>query len=456
MLLLSMAATFMLTDCSGSGDAGGNADSAEAPGKLPDTLHVVTLNSPRSYFLYRDQPMGYDYSLIEEFARKKGMVLDLQVANSFNRAMEMVNSGRADVFAYDVPVTSEFKRRIVPAGPANYTNQVLVQRNGEQPVTDVADLIGKDIYVLPKSKYYYRLKNLNEELGGGINIHTIDNDSIIIDDVLRMVQRGEIPMTVVDSDIAQLNKTYYPDLDIGLDLSFRQKSQWAVNPRMKWLADSIDSFFGTDLEREKTQDIYRQYYEVSKRLPGGGDYAMGPDRISKYDHYFKKYAKDIGWDWRMLASQGYVESRFNPNARSWAGAVGLMQVMPSTARPHGANARQLRNPETSVRVAVKVLEKTDRIMSQYVKDPEERKKFDIAAYNSGAAHVIDAIRLAKKYGLDPTKWEGNVEKAILMKQNPRYYKDPVVKYGYSRGRETAAYVRQVTRFYERAKRSVTA
>ena len=178
--------------------------------------------------------------------------------------------------------------------------------------------------------------------------------------------------------------------------------------------------------------------------------------ISQYDDIFRRYAPNVGWDWRLMAAQAFVESKFKANARSWVGARGLMQIMPSTARGYRTPVRRLNNPETSVQVATKLINDLDSYLVRYVPDDRERLKFVIAAYNVGIAHIYDAIRLAKKYGLDPEKWDGNVSKAILMKMNPRYYNDPVVRYGYCRGTETVAYVDRITDFYEQARRQVHA
>ena len=178
--------------------------------------------------------------------------------------------------------------------------------------------------------------------------------------------------------------------------------------------------------------------------------------ISQYDNLFRKYAPTIGWDWRLMAAQAYQESKFKPNARSWVGARGLMQIMPATARGYRTKVSQLNNPETSVKVATQLLDDLDGYLVKYVPNDKERLKFVIAAYNVGIAHVYDAIALAKKYGLDPQVWDDNVSKAILMKMNPRYYNDPVVKYGYCRGTETVNYVKNITNFYEHAQREISA
>lgn len=189
---------------------------------------------------------------------------------------------------------------------------------------------------------------------------------------------------------------------------------------------------------------------MSKNEPGGR-YAFNGNRVTPFDHLFKQYAANYGWDWKLLASQAYVESKFDSTAVSWAGARGLMQIMPKTAKGYGQTAKSVMKNDVAIETALKLLKDLDKQLAAKVLDENERKKFVIAAYNSGIAHVYDAINLAKKYGLNPQKWDNNVAKAILWKSNPRYYKDPVVKYGYSRGRETFDYVNRVYRFYNKAR-----
>ncbi len=449
---LGITAGAALLSCSQSTDST-RADAHS----LPDTLKVVTLYSPTSYFIYRDEPMGYDYTLVDSLAKQKGMVLDLQVARSLSSAIAMLDSGKVDLIAYDVPITEHYLKYVVPCGPENYTSQVLVQPKvqGQAPITDVTELVGREVYVEKDSKYLRRLNNLNDELGGGIIIHEVDGDTLITEDLIEMVSDGKIPLTVVDSDIARLNRTYYPALDIDLPVSFAQRASWAVAPDKKWLADSINNWFAQASPQETNKELLKQFFEQSKFTPTVRfDFSKG--YISQYDNLFKKYAPNIGWDWRLMAAQAYQESKFKPNARSWVGARGLMQIMPATARGYRTKVSQLNNPETSVKVATQLLDDLDGYMLKHVPNDAERRKFVIAAYNVGIAHVYDAIALAKKYGLNPEVWDDNVSKAILMKMNPKYYNDPVVKYGYCRGTETVDYVKKITNFYEHARREISA
>ena len=156
--------------------------------------------------------------------------------------------------------------------------------------------------------------------------------------------------------------------------------------------------------------------------------------------------KNIGWDWQLLASIGYQESRFNPNVVSWAGAEGLMGIMPNTAKALGVTPHELKNPDTGIRTGVDCLRRFRQGFGK-ITDPVEKIKFTLAAYNAGIGHIYDAQRLAEKYGKDPYVWDDNVAEYIRMKNDPEYYNDPVCKHGYLRGSETFNYVREVMERY---------
>lgn len=455
LLLLCVTSIFgITTSCGNSGNRSNMSENKDNQShKFPDTLKVVTLYSPEAYFIYRGQEMGYDYEMVTALAVDKDLALKLEIAPSLSRAIEMLDSNLVDLIAYPVPITAENKERVVACGPENITTQVLVQpkKGDTELITDVTDLVGKDVYVEADSKYEARIINLNQEIGGGINIHTVNRDTMITEDLIAMVSDGTIPLTIVDSDIAKINKTYYNDLDISLPLSFEQRSAWAVAPDKTWLGDSINSWLNADAARGEQAQLLKRYFELSKNENGGKYFNPNGRTVSPYDELFKKYAENYNWDWKLLASQAYVESKFDSTAVSWAGARGMMQIMPRTAKGYGQSAKSVMKNDVAVETALKLLRDLDKQLKSKVPDENERKKFVIAAYNSGLAHVYDAIALAKKYGLNPQKWDNNVAKAILWKSNPKYYKDPVVKFGYSRGRETFDYVNRVYAFYNKAR-----
>lgn len=163
--------------------------------------------------------------------------------------------------------------------------------------------------------------------------------------------------------------------------------------------------------------------------------------ISKYDQWFVQYARNIRWDWRLLAAQCYQESTFDPKATSWAGAKGLMQIMPGTADHLGLARADMYDPEKNISAAVRYLGELEHTFRD-IPSRQERTKFVLAAYNGGHFHIRDAMALAQKNGRDPRRWI-DVEPYVLGLAQPEYYNDPVVKHGYMRGSETVDYVRKI-------------
>lgn len=163
--------------------------------------------------------------------------------------------------------------------------------------------------------------------------------------------------------------------------------------------------------------------------------------ISRYDQLFMKYSQTIRWDWRLMAAQCYQESTFDPNARSWAGACGLMQIMPGTADLLGLPRAKMFSPESNIEAAARYIGQLDKKFSD-IADRHERISFILASYNGGMHHVRDAMALASRDGRNPHRWR-EVAPYILKLADPKYYRDPIVKYGYMRGSETVDYVDKI-------------
>ena len=163
--------------------------------------------------------------------------------------------------------------------------------------------------------------------------------------------------------------------------------------------------------------------------------------ISHYDQYFMTYSRDIRWDWRLMAAQCYQESTFDPKAVSFAGAKGLMQIMPGTADHLGVARSKLYEPEANIAAAAKYIGELQRTFSD-IRDQYERTNFVLASYNGGAHHIRDAMALAKRDGKNPHRWS-DVSAYVLKLATPKYYNDPIVKYGYMRGSETVDYVNRI-------------
>ena len=174
--------------------------------------------------------------------------------------------------------------------------------------------------------------------------------------------------------------------------------------------------------------------------------------ISYYDDLFKRYSRGIGWDWRLIAAQCYQESTFDPEAVSWAGAKGLMQIMPKTADHLGLPRDQITNPEKNIAAATRYLHELEHEF-QYIHDRTERQNMVLASYNGGIFHVQDAMRLAERDHRNPQRWD-DVREYILRLKDPQYYQDTLVHFGYMRGNETADYVDRIRSRYQQYIRKV--
>lgn len=424
--------------------------------KQKKELTIVTLNSSTSYFIYKEEPMGYDYDLAQDFCDHYGLALKVKTAESVNKLVEMLYKGEGDLIAYTLPIQNGMKDSLIYCGLSRVSHQVLVQQanKGDTIIKDVTGLIGKEVFIEGGTKYHERLENLNAELGGGISISPVGEDTITSEDLIEMVSKGNLRYTVCDEYIAKLNKTYYQNIDISLQISFDQRSSWAVRSSSPELAKALNEWFKENEDKPVYKSIIKKYFELSKQPFEGEDEVpenLPKGAVSIYDDLFKKHAEGTRYDWQSLAAICYHESRFQNNLVSWAGAAGIMGLMPRTAKSLGLSNEDRMNPDLSIGAAVDLLDRLNNIFKD-IKDDNERLKFILAAYNGGNGHVNDAQALALKYGANPNVWEGNVKKYLELKSNPEYYEDPVCKSGYFRGSQTIQYVNNVLSTIDRFKR----
>lgn len=413
-----------------------------------DTLRVVTLSRSTSYFDYKGEEMGFEYELAQRFAQSLGVQLKVITAKDEPEMLQKLYDKEVDLIAYPVVISNETKEKVTFVEHTFNTYQVLVQRkrkNKFEQVNDVVDLIEKEVVVVDNSKYHKRLKNLDDEVGGGIKITTVTNEEDE-ESLIEKVSKGEIEYTIADDNIAKVNKTYFKNIDIGLRTSFTQRSAWVLRKHSDELESTVNKWFETSNADYTCQYLYHKYFEQEKKYSKEKPKYLSKDRISEYDSYFKKYSGDLEWDWKMLASVAYQESRFNPNAKSWAGAVGLMQLMPSTAKKLGTDSLSMRKPDVSIKTAAIYLKRVDNIFN-FIEDKNERTKFVLASYNAGVGHIRDAMALAEKNGKSPTKWE-DVKFFVLLKSKPEFFNDPVVRHGYLRGEEVYNFVEEIMVRYQ--------
>jgi len=428
-----------------------------------DTLVAILNNSSTGYFIYRGQPMGYEYELLNRLAQSLDLELNIKLTNSVKEAFQMLNSGEGDIIAYNMAVTTQHKERVAFTEHHNEVKQVLIQRKPpnwrqrkrhqieEYLIRNPLALDEKEVWVPAGSSYATRLENLSEEIGGEIKIVEKELDS---ETLIRMVADGEIDFTVAKEDLALVNATYHSIIDVNTPISFPQKIAWATRANAPNLLGAVNSWIRGMKQEADYYVIYNKYYKSPKanlRRVRSDYSSLTGNTISPYDDIIKQAADSLRWDWRLLAAQAYQESKFDASAESWAGAVGLMQLMPATGEMYGVSDMQ--SPTQSLEAAVAYLNWLDKIWEKYISDDQERIKFVLASYNAGQGHVLDARRLARKYDKNPDKW-ASVSKYLLLKSKPEYYNDPVAKSGYVRGAEPVNYVREILTRYERYRQLV--
>jgi membrane-bound lytic murein transglycosylase F len=431
---------------------------------LPDIkengkLVAITSYSATSYFIYKGQPMGYEYELLQQLADDLGLELEINIAEDLDNFISLLNEGEGDLVAHNLSITKERLQYVDFTEPHNTTHQVLVQRKPDnwrdmklhnienQLIRDPNELIGKSVYVREQSAYYQRLKNLSEEIGGDINIIPVEG-SLSTETLIQKVAEGEYEYTVADDYIADLNHTYYQNLDVETQIGFPQRLAWMVRKTSPKLKEAINQWIEKAQESADYFVVYNKYFKnekAFKRRVSSEYFSLTGGKISSYDETIRQYAQEINWDWKLLASQIYQESRFDPKTKSWAGARGLMQLMPRTAADMGDY--DLYDPEQSIEAGVKFIQYLEEQFVD-IPNPDEKLKFVLAAYNAGAGHIQDAQRLAEKHGANPMAWTNNVDQYILLKSQKKYYNDPVVKYGYCRGEEPYNYVNEILKRHE--------
>ncbi|MGB5979914.1 MAG: transporter substrate-binding domain-containing protein [Cyclobacteriaceae bacterium] len=423
------------------------------------TLRAIIDNSSTGYFIYKGQPMGYEYELLNLLADYLDVKLEILPTVDIDEAFAMLNDGKGDLIAHNLTITKDRKEKADFTDHLYTVKQVLVQRKPDNwrkmkrhkiedaLVRNPIDLIGREVYVRKSSSYFTRLENLSEEVGGDIII-VEDFGDVETERLIRKVAEGEIEYTVADEDIAMVNATYYPNLDVKTAISFPQRIAWGIRKNAPDLLVEVNGWLEKMKKKPEFYVIYKKYFKNNKAIQKRGEsqYAsFSGNKISPYDSLIQNAALKIGWDWKLLAAQVYQESKFDPYAQSWAGAVGLMQLMPSTADSYGT--KNLYSPQQSLRAGVMHIEFLQKMWASKVADSTERVKFILASYNVGAGHVLDARKLCRKYEKDPENWE-DVRHFLILKSKPKYFKDPVVSLGYCRGEEPAKYVQNILEYYD--------
>ena len=395
-------------------------------------LRLLTLNTPTTYYLWRGTQLGFDYELVQLFAKQHDLALEVHVAPQHEELFAWLEEGRGDLIAAGLtPTPQRIERGLRFTQPYVTIRETFV--TGGRAITDLAQLAGQRVVVNPDTSYAATLANLQSQADFELAFDTRQTQAI-----LESVAVGDIDATLADSHRAQLAATFYPNLNLGLAFEARGLA-WAVRENQTELHGRLDEFVEQGYRGYEFNVRYNKYFVNQRRMAQQREGRITGESLSPFDDIVRPLAEEAGIDWRLVVSQMYQESGFEPQRVSFAGAEGLLQVLPRTAQEVGEDPNRLAEPEVGIRAGVRYLAWTrDRFSDLPV---GEQLLFALGAYNAGAGHVRDGRRLARRLGLDDSLWFDNVEQAMLKLSEPRYAREAT--HGYVRGAEVVRYVREI-------------
>jgi len=414
---------------------------------------AVTDFTSTNYFIYNGEPMGYQYEMLVSLAADLGVKLELIAENNPEESLKMLKRGEVDIIANNL--SGEISKNFQFTEPYGQTRQVLIQRknfnqNGEVSnnlIRNQISLANKKVYVKAKSAAAIVLKNLTIE--DKIPILIQDNSDDEAENLIDLISSGKIEYAVCDEAIAKVEATIYSNIDIETPIGTTQNIAWAVGEKSPDLLRKVNGWLKTFSKSAEYTNIYNKYYENPyMAIIKKSDYFYSTKgKLSVFDELIKSESSQINWDWRLLASLIYQESKFHANVKSESGAYGLMQFMPVTAEYFGIDREA--SPSVQLKMGVRYLKMLEKYMADIRIPEKERLKFVLAAYNAGYGHILDARNLARKYGKDPNVWDNNV--GFFIQNKVEFYNDSVVRHGYLRGSETYRYVSEILNRYDHYK-----
>lgn len=422
--------------------------------KQSGELRVITRYSSNTYFLHQGLEWGFEYELVQKFADENDLALEITVVGPGENPYDMLNEGKGDVIAANYTMTSERKKYVSFTRPYNIVNQQLVfsdeVKDAPQTIEEVAER-GIPITVRRNSSYYYRLNELRDQ-GVNLPIHIVSNKKDT-ESLLFEISENNYSATVADNNIFQASNKYMKGLQKGPVIAENDSIGWAIRQNAPDLENKLNGFLYKHFRFDEADKnpkrstflniLRKRYFQEGPQI--ADYYNPQIDRvsggvISPYDDLIKEVADSAGVDWLLVASIIAQETKFNPSSKSWAGAVGLMQVLPRYSEVQ--NEELLYDESINIKEGVRIIK--EHLQHYSYMDSTNKWSFALAAYNAGQGHVADARRLAVDHNKDPNKWE-NASDALLKLMQRKYYKD--ARYGFCRGIETVRYVKEIKNRY---------
>jgi membrane-bound lytic murein transglycosylase MltF len=409
-------------------------------------IRVLTTLNRTNFFISKGRAFGYEYAMMkgyEKFLNRHIKKHELQVVIEFipvtrDQLIPRLVAGYGDIAAAGLTITPEREKSVVFTNPYLYgVDEVVVTHRGDFRPSKPSDLSGRKVFVRKSSSYYQSVTALNRRLlkQGKRPVQIIAADEELeTESILEMVNSGAVETTIVDSHIAAIWSDIFKNIEVHYSVRLRTGSKiaWMVRKENKQLLASLNEYLQTHKKGTLLGNIYfKRYYGNNKWLknPTSPD---GLKRMRRYKDLIKKYANRYGYDWKLIMAIAFQESGFNPAKKSSCGAVGLMQVLPTTAQDTRVNVNNIDKVENNIHAGVKYL---SILQKDYFDDNRirirDQIRFALASYNAGPAKINKARQLAKRMGLDSNRWFRNVEVAVLRLV----------------GQETVRYVSNINKYY---------
>jgi len=409
-------------------------------------IRVLVVHNKMMFFFDKGQIRGVAYEAFREFEKYINTKLKIRIRKikvvflpvRRDRLLPWLIEGRGDIASANLTITPN-RQKIISFSQPSLTGvkEIIVTGPAAPKINTIESLSGKEIHARPSSSYYEHLNRLNDTFRDrGQEPITIvaANEYLEDSDLLEMVNAGLIPMIVVDDHKAEFWAQIFDKITLHPNIAVNTggKIAWAMRPGSPKLAQIVNEFIQKHKKGTLLGNIvFKRYLETNKWARN----AMGPEelkKIEKVEAIFKKYADQYDFDYLMIVAQAYQESQLDNSRRSHTGAVGIMQMLPSTASDKNVNIADIEILENNIHAGVKYLRfLRDRYFSDQSINPLDQMLLTFAAYNAGPAKVRSLRKEARQMGLDADTWFGNVE-IVAAKRI---------------GRETVQYVSNIYKYY---------
>jgi len=405
-------------------------------------LRVVTRDSPTSYTVSPDGPSGPEYDLVQAFADELGVALVMQSVDSVSEILPLLLSGEAHMAAAGLSITDSRREFLNFGHPYKTVNVSLIYKLGTGRPRSIEDILDRSIEVVASSSHVDILEELQQEYP---ELTWTENADVEFADLLAKVAMGEVDLTIADSPDFNIQRHFYPDLRVALDLYVGDAIAWAF-PRDT--ADSLlavaDEFLISADRSGMLARVHDRYFGHTRKYDYVGTRNFirhYESRLPRYRAMFEQAGAEVGVDWRLLAAMGYQESHWRANAVSPTGVRGIMMLTQDTADYLGLDDRE--DPETSIFGGAQYFARQTERVADTVPEPD-RTWMALAAYNVGFNHIKGARMIVEWQGGDPDNWMDLRAALPLLAQRKWYSKLP---YGYARGWEPVLYVNNIRAYY---------